>query len=81
MNEKRYVVILKGGGTSLEEARGRLGQGNAIYELGPEVVDPNYEPLAEWARVNGQHGTRCGLPGDRCCHCGLTEALKAAGIE
>ena len=81
MNEKRYVVILKGGGTSLEEARGRLGQGNAIYELGPEVKEPNAHALIAALQAIRDIGG-CGCLPERTCpqHIALS-ALKAAGIE
>ena len=59
-----------------------------VYELGDEVKEPRYGPLVEWAttRFTVQHPLLCDgrkqtKDGERYpCTCGLTDALKAAGL-
>ena len=53
------------------------------FELGPEVKSPDYGPLLEWHVKYGDagHHKACSLPiGIPRCTCGLTDALKAAGL-
>lgn len=53
------------------------------YELGPEVKEPDYGPLVKWHRTHTYvaHTGDCpALVDGAGCECGLTDALKAAGI-
>lgn len=46
----------------------------------PEVKEPDYTLLLEWVREHGvSHKSPCYSPGAMCV-CGLTGALKAAGL-
>ena len=90
----RYVVVNNAGYAwskvgSLESQQQQMTKAqvehSAIYELGPEVKEPDYGPLVEWVKErtpdhrSGACGTR---PSEvyRDCYCGLTDALKAAGL-
>ncbi len=59
------------------------GNGLVVYELGPEVKEPDYAPLVEWLRGSEGYARlphqkiQCAEPP---CVCGLTDALKAAGL-
>lgn len=85
---KRYVVV-DGGDTfeNLHRARAlaRVEQ-KRVYELGPEVKEPDVAPLITWLKAHPR-GTvalrRAGCPdAEHFAECGLnlTDALRAAGV-
>ena len=93
MSDKRYVVIHKGFGDGSdnaplprvifddpERARKAWGDEYTVYELGPEVKEPDYTLLVWWVSV-APHGNGCRWQHDSRCDCGLTDALRAAGIK
>ena len=92
MSDKKRYVCVTGEGTvngivkSIHEARDFLDRYPSIawriHELSPEVKEPDYGPLIEWARTQGHQGDCRHLCHDRyCCNCGFADALKAAQIE
>jgi len=91
-SEKRYVAInrhyprVARTGSSPEDAvdgfREEAKSSYDIYEIGPEVKEPDYGPLVAWAKERHTPATCAGTPTDVFpCTCGLTDALKAAGID
>ena len=85
---KRYVVVsdIAGLPATASEAHGRWPN-TRVYELGPEVKDPDYEPLLKWHRFYAGylHRPECARYGSTSfpassCTCGLSDALKAAGL-
>ena len=99
-DEKRYIVIHKGFECELpsiifddpEEAQKVWGGKYDVYELGPEVREPDYGPLVEWMKehphdVQQLHSSKCSVfhghqrPPQGDCDCGLGDTLKMAQIE
>lgn len=96
-NEKRYVAYpasCRPGSDTPDDAIDfafrqnwwPTGMAPVVYEVGPEVKEPDYGPLVEWASGGGRgiHRPDCNRynpNSDRACTCGLADALKAAGIE
>lgn len=92
----RYVVVDATGAAmicdSLIEARDCASgppKPVSIYELGPEVTEPDPTALVEWVqervlRTPALHLSVCEwwtVNGNGDCTCGLTPALKKAGIR
>ena len=69
--------------TSVEQAQEAVTcDGECIFELGPEVKEPDYTKLVEWVKkYELEHqGRLCGIEGPAVCPCGLADALKDAQI-
>lgn len=75
MSKKRYVVV-DGSETWICEELPAQGYGYTVYELGPEVVEPDYGPLVEWVKKH-EPWLRAWRRDDPS----LADALKAAQIE
>ena len=87
MSEKRYVVLQERSGmiVDLDTARLALTPKHTIYELGPEVKEPDYGPLVAYIRAWKArfHHVDCHYYRSPVhdCDCEFGDALKAAGIE
>jgi len=81
MNKKRYVVLHEVGHSvhdDSKEAHITAGRnaGSKVYELGREVLEPDYGPLVEWVKLH--KGWLLNSVGHGAS---LDGALKAAQID
>ena len=92
VNEQRYVTFHACGKHATiadGQRQGDCPEGYCkVFTLGPEVKEPDYGPLAEWlsddVRLHRSHckafSTRPVARISESCTCGLSPALKAAGL-
>ena len=76
MIAKKQYVVFDGDETWICTGMPLHDRGYTIYELGPKIVEPNYEPLVKWV-IEHHKWMLENIPESN----NLKEALKAAQIE